>query len=68
MIKKKVWLVGLCLVMVILFLFSTNITMAKEKLAIYTTLDEPLAHAVMAAFEEDTGIEVEWVRLSGVNV
>ncbi len=63
MIKKKVWLVGLCSVMVILFLFSTNITMAKEKLAIYTTLDELLARAVMAAFEEDTGIEVEWVRL-----
>jgi len=65
MIKKKVWLIGLCLVMVILFLFSANITLAKEKLAIYTTLDEPLARAVVTAFEEDTGIEVEWVRLSG---
>ncbi len=63
--KKKVWLVGLCLVMVILFLFSANITMAKETLAIYTTMDEPLARAIVAAFEEDTGIEVAWVRLSG---
>jgi len=65
MIKKKVWLIGLCLVIVTLFLFSANITLAKEKLAIYFTLDEPLARAVVAAFEEDTGIEVEWVRLSG---
>ncbi|GAH09190.1 unnamed protein product, partial [marine sediment metagenome] len=65
MIKKKVWLVGLCLVVVILFVFSSNITMAKETLAIYTTMDEPLARAIVAAFEEDTGIEVAWVRLSG---
>ena len=65
MIKKKIWLVGLCLVIVTLFLFSANITMAKETLAIYTTMDEPLARAIVAAFEEDTGIEVAWVRLSG---
>ena len=63
--KKKVWLIGLCLVVVTLFLFSANITMAKETLAIYTTMDEPLARAIVAAFEEDTGIEVAWVRLSG---
>ena len=65
MIKKKVWLVGLCLVILTLFLFSASITLAKETLAIYTTLDEPLARAIVAAFEEDTGIEVAWVRLSG---
>jgi len=65
MIKKKVWLVGLCLLTLTLILFSANITLAKETLAIYTTLDEPLARAVVAAFQEDTGIEVEWVRLSG---
>ena len=65
MIKKKVWLVGLCLVILTLFLFSANITLAQETLAIYTTLDEPLARAVVAAFEEDTGIKVAWVRLSG---
>lgn len=65
MTKKKIWLIGLCLVITTLFLFSANTTLAKEKLAIYTTLDEPLARAVVAAFEEDTGIEVEWVRLSG---
>jgi len=65
MIKKKIWLIGLCLVVVTLFLFLANITLAKETLAIYTTLDEPLARAIVAAFEEDTGIEVAWVRLSG---
>jgi len=65
MIKKKIWLVGLCLVIVTLFLFLANITLAKERLAIYTTLDEPLARAALAAFEEDTGIGVDFVRLSG---
>ncbi|MEW6228405.1 MAG: ABC transporter substrate-binding protein [Bacillota bacterium] len=37
---------------------------AKEKIVAYTTLDEPLARAVFEAFEKDTGIKVEWVRLS----
>lgn len=37
---------------------------AKERIVAYTTLDEPLARAVFEAFEKDTGIKVEWVRLS----
>lgn len=37
---------------------------AKERIVAYTTLDEPLARAVFEAFEKDTGITVEWVRLS----
>ncbi len=61
MIKKKIWLAGLCLVILTLFLFSANITLAQERLAIYTTLDEPLARAVLAAFEEDTGIGVDFL-------
>lgn len=63
--KKKITLIGIALVMIIVFLLSSNIVLAKERLAVYTTLDEPLARAVLAAFEEDTGIGVDWVRLSG---
>ena len=37
---------------------------ATGKILAYTTLDEPLARAVFEAYEKDTGIKVEWVRLS----
>jgi len=63
--KKKITLIGITLIMIIVFLFSSNVILAAERLAVYTTLDEPLARAVLAAFEEDTGIGVDWVRLSG---
>ena len=63
--KKKITLISITLIMIIVFLLSSNIVLAKERLAVYTTLDEPLARAVLAAFEEDTGIGVDWVRLSG---
>lgn len=63
--KKRNYLISITLFMIIVLLFSFNTVLAKERLAIYTTLDEPLARAVVAAFEEDTGIGVDWVRLSG---
>ena len=63
--KKKITLIGITLIMIIVFLLSSNVILAAERLAVYTTLDEPLARAVLAAFEEDTGIGVDWVRLSG---
>lgn len=37
---------------------------AKGRIFAYTTLDEPLARAVFEEYEKDTGIKVEWVRLS----
>jgi iron(III) transport system substrate-binding protein len=37
---------------------------AQGKILAYTTLDEPLARAVFEAYEKDTGVKVEWVRLS----
>jgi iron(III) transport system substrate-binding protein len=37
---------------------------AKDRILAYTTLDEPLARAVFEAYEKDTGVRVEWVRLS----
>jgi iron(III) transport system substrate-binding protein len=36
----------------------------SQRVSAYTTLDEELARVVFAAFKEDTGIEVDWVRLS----
>ena len=36
-----------------------------EVVKAYTTMEEPLAKALFDAFEAETGIKVEWVRLSG---
>ena len=38
---------------------------AAETVKAYTTMEEPLAKALFDAFEAETGIKVEWVRLSG---
>ena len=39
--------------------------LAAEVVKAYTTMEEPLAKALFDAFEAETGIKVEWVRLSG---
>lgn len=36
----------------------------KQRVTAYTTLDEELAREVFKAFTEETGIRVDWVRLS----
>ena len=38
---------------------------AAEVVKAYTTLEEPLAQALFDNFTKETGIKVEWVRLSG---
>ncbi|MDR1651893.1 MAG: ABC transporter substrate-binding protein [Synergistaceae bacterium] len=38
---------------------------AAEAVKAYTTMEEPLAKALFDEFERETGIRVEWVRLSG---
>ena len=38
---------------------------AAEVVKAYTTMEEPLAKALFDEFEKQTGIKVEWVRLSG---
>ena len=35
-----------------------------DRVTVYTTLDEPVAVAVFKQFTKDTGIKVDWVRLS----
>ena len=56
--KKFIFAVAL----VLLFAFSAN---AAEVVKAYTTMEEPLAKALFDEFEKETGIKVEWVRLSG---
>lgn len=46
------------------FFLGPGLSFAQQKVNVYTTLDEPLARAVMKAFEQETGIRVEWIRLS----
>ena len=38
---------------------------SAEVVKAYTTMEEPLAKALFDTFEAETGIKVEWVRLSG---
>ena len=52
----------LALVVVMMFAVMAS---AAESVKAYTTMEEPLAKALFDAFEADTGIKVEWVRLSG---
>jgi len=40
-------------------------TAVGESVSAYTTLEEPLAAALFSMFEEETGIKVNFVRLSG---
>ena len=54
---KRLTTIALCLLLTAL-VFSANSVKA------YTTFEEPLAKEVFDAFEKETGIRVEWVRLS----
>ena len=54
---KRLTTIALCLLLTALA-FSANAVTA------YTTFEEPLAKEVYDAFEKETGIRVEWVRLS----
>ena len=47
-----------------LSLFAASAAMAADSVKAYTTLEEPLAKALFEAFEKETGIRVEWVRLT----
>ena len=54
----------LFLLLAILFIFA-GAASAAEVVKAYTTMEEPLAKALFDEFEKQTGIKVEWVRLSG---
>ncbi|MDA3955971.1 ABC transporter substrate-binding protein [Oceanispirochaeta sp.] len=62
---KKVLLVLLSLMLLSTTAFATGQSEGGVKnVTAYTTLDEELARDVFNAFEEETGIRVDWVRLS----
>ncbi len=61
--KKAV--VSLLLVALMSFALVSSMALAQDRVTAYTTLAEPLARVVFEEFEKDTGIRVEWVRLSG---
>lgn len=54
---KRLSVIFVCLLIAV-FAFTANTVKA------YTTFEEPLAKEVFDAFEKETGIRVEWVRLS----
>lgn len=53
------------LIAMLLALVAVVPVMAAESVNAYTTLEEPLAAALFARFQEETGIQVNFVRLSG---
>jgi len=62
---KKVWLFLSALMLLVPSVFAggRQETGAKS-VTVYTTLDEELARDVFKAFQTETGIRVDWVRLS----
>lgn len=51
--------------MVFVLLLGVGAAHAAEVVKAYTTVEEPLAKELFDTFEKETGIRVEWVRLSG---
>ena len=49
----------------VVVMFLAACAFGAETVKAYTTMEEPLAKALFDAFEAETGIKVEWVRLSG---
>ncbi len=48
-----------------ILLAAVSFAAAQNTLSVYTTLEEPLAKAVLEKFEAETGIKASFVRLSG---
>jgi len=46
----------------------TTVAFAQQKVGVYTTLEEPLAKELFDQFQKETGIQVNWQRLSGGEV
>ena len=56
--------IGLFCVFVLLCALFAGAAFASEKVSAYATTEEPLAKELFDAFEKETGIKVDWVRLS----
>ncbi len=57
-------------VLIVGFVLLLGVTMAfgQQKVGAYTTLEEPLAKELFDEFQKETGIVVNWQRLSGGEV
>lgn len=64
--KKFVWLILILILMV--FCFSVSAIAQRQVLRIYTAFDTEEAKYYIDAFEAETGIDVQWVRLSSGEV
>lgn len=49
-------------------LLAAGFVGAQQKVGVYTTLEEPLAKELFDLFQKETGIQVNWQRLSGGEV
>jgi len=49
----------------VVLLLAAGMVMAQNSVSVYTTLEETLAKPLFEQFEKETGIKVNWVRLSG---
>lgn len=61
---KKLMLLTAMLLVAASLVFATGSSEEAGRVTVYTTLDEELAREVFNAFTEETGIQVDWVRLS----
>ncbi|MEN6600354.1 MAG: iron ABC transporter substrate-binding protein, partial [Rectinema sp.] len=59
---KRLIIAGLVLIL------SLTVAFGQQKLGVYTTLDEPLAKALFDEYQKETGIILNWQRLSGGEV
>ncbi len=64
--KKFLW--SLLLVLFLVFFLSTSSLAQKQVLHLYTAFDTEEAKLYIEVFEEETGIDVQWVRMSSGEV
>lgn len=56
------------LTLFVVLLLAITATFAQGKVGVYTTVEEPLAKELFDLFQKETGIQVNWQRLSGGEV
>ena len=59
---KRLIIAGLVLIL------SLTVAFGQQRFGVYTTLDEPLAKALFDEYQKETGIVLNWQRLSGGEV
>jgi len=56
------------LTLFVVLVLATGFVTAQQKVGVYTTLEEPLAKELFDQFQKETGIQINWQRLSGGEV